>query len=227
MLRPKKHITRQKIKEDKFVTETLKTAEWIKDHQSRLTAGAIVLLIAGVVIWGYMSARQAAEDEASLLTLQGGYALDFGDLDQARFLLVEAAERYGSVPSARRATLMLGHLFFRLGAIDSSRAYYELYLDKYSKRGMLRASSMAGVAACMEEVGSHFEAAEMYEKAAKENRGGQKSAHYLLQAGRAYRMAGQTQQAMTVYERLKLEYPFEAEADRAALELAQLARQGG
>ena len=179
------------------------------------------------MIWGYVSARQAAENEASLLTLQGGYALEFGDFDQARDLLVAAAERYGSVPSARRATLMLGHLFFRLGAIDTSRTYYELYLEKYSKGGMLRASSMAGVAACMEQLGSNTEAAEMYEKAAKENRGGQKSAHYLLQAGRAYRMAGQTQQAMTVYERLKLEYPNEAEADRAALELAQLARLGG
>ena len=227
MLRPKKHITRQKIKEDKFVTETLKTAEWIKEHQSRLTAGAIAILVAGVVIWGYMSARQAAENEASLLTLQGGYALEFGDFDQALYLLSEAVERYGSVPSARRATLMLGHLFFRLGAIDTSRTYYELYLEKYSKGGMLRASSMAGVAACMEQLGSHTEAAEMYEKAARENSGSQKSAHYLLQAGRAYRMAGQTQKAMTVYERLKLEYPNAAEADRAALELAQLARQGG
>ena len=218
MLRPKKHITRQKIKEDKFVTETLKTAEWIKEHQSRLTAGAIAILVAGVVIWGYMSARQAAENEASLLTLQGGYALEFGDFDQALYLLSEAVERYGSVPSARRATLMLGHLFFRLGAIDTSRTYYELYLEKYSKGGMLRASSMAGVAACMEQLGSHTEAAEMYEKAARENSGSQKSAHYLLQAGRAYRMAGQTQKAMTVYERLKLEYPNAAEADRAALE---------
>jgi len=227
MLRPKKHITRQKIKEDKFVSETLKTAEWIKNNQSKLTAGAIVLLIAGVVFWGYISARQAAEREASLLTLQGGYALEFGDLDQARDLLVGAAERFGSVPSARRATLMLGHLFFRQGAIDTARTYYQLYLDKYSKGGILRASSMAGVAACMEQSGSHTEAAEMYEKAAKEKKGGAKSAHYLLQAGRAYRLAGQIQQAMVVYERLKFEYPNVAEADRAALELAQLARQGG
>jgi len=227
MLRPKKHITRQKIKEDKFVTETLKTAEWIKGHQSGLTGGAIAILLAGVVIWGYMSARKAAENEASLLTLQGGYALNFGDFDQALNLLGTAVERYGNAPSSRRATLMLGHLFFRMGATDTARTYYELYMNKYSKRGMLRAASMAGVAACMEQSGSHTEAAEMYEKASKENGGGQKSAHYLLQAGRAYRMAGQTQQAMTVYERLKLEYPNAAEADRAALELAQLVRQGG
>ncbi|MCK4350505.1 MAG: hypothetical protein KAX13_06585, partial [Candidatus Krumholzibacteria bacterium] len=84
MLRPKKHITRQKIKEDKFVTETLKAVGWMKGNQTRLAAGAVAALVAAVVIWGYVSARQEAEKEASLLTLQGGYALNIGNLELAR-----------------------------------------------------------------------------------------------------------------------------------------------
>jgi len=227
MLRPKKHITRQKIKEDKFVTETLKAVDWVKKNQGRLTTGLIAALVAAVVIWGYVSARQAAEREASLLILQGGYALDAGNLDLARELLVEAVERFGSAPSAGRATLMLGHLYFRLGAIDSSRGYYEVYLEKYAKGDMLRASARAGIAACLEQGGEYEEAALTYEEAAGDYRNHPKAAHYLLQAGRSYRLAGRTQQAMAVYERIKQQYPEVAEADRAAIELAQLARQGG
>ena len=227
MLRPKKHITRQKIKEDKFVTETLKAVGWMKGNQTRLAAGAVAALVAAVVIWGYVSARQEAEKEASLLTLQGGYALNIGNLELARDYLVEAVERFGRTPSAGRATLMLGHLYFRLGAVDTSRSYYELFLDKYAREKLLRASARAGVAACMEQVGDYEGAGRAYEQAAYDYRDHPKAAHYLMQAGRSYRLDGQALQAMAVYERIKEEYPEMAEADRAAIELAQLARQGG
>jgi len=227
MLRPKKHITRQKIKEDKFVTETLRAVEWMKRNQNKLIAGGAVAIIVAFVIWGSLSARQAAEREASLLTLRGGYELEQGSLDEARIHLLEAVERFGGTPSAGRATFMLGHIFFRQGATDSARGYFQQYLDRYAKQELLRAAAVAGIAACMEQQGDYPGAARTYEQAARDYKDHPKAAHYLLQAGRSYQLAGQIQQAIAVYERIKQDYPDMAEADRAAIEMAQLAHQGG
>ena len=222
MLRPKKHITRQKIKEDKFVTQTLRTVKWLKANQRRLTWAGAGVILAGVIVWGSASARAAAEKEASLLTLMGGYAMEQQDLEQARTFLLEAAEGFGRVPSAGRATFMLGQVFFQLGAIDTARIYYERYLNRYADVRLLEAAARAGIAACQEEGGQFLMAAEGYEEAADRYKGHPGAAHYLMQAARCYRLADRVPTALAVYDRVKLEYPDTAEADRAAIEIAQL-----
>ena len=227
MLRPKKHITRQKIKEDKFVTQTLKTVTWLKKNQRMLTWAGMGVILAGIILWGSVSARRAAEDEASLLSLMGGYALEQQDLQQARTFLLQAAEGYGRVPSAGRATFMLGQVFFRLGAIDTSQIYFQRYLDRFGKVNLLKSAARAGISACQEEQGNFMAAAEGFEEAARIQDGHSGAAHYLLQAARCYRLASNIPVAITMYERLKLEYPESAEADRAAIETAQLELEGG
>jgi outer membrane protein assembly factor BamD (BamD/ComL family) len=227
MLRPKKHITRQKIKEDRFVTQTLQTVKWLKANQRLLTFGAVGVILVGIILWGSASARAASEREASLLTLQGGYALEQQDLTRARSYLMQAAEQYGRVPSAGRATFMLGQVFFRLGSIDTAQVYYQRYLNRYGKVRLLESAARAGIAACQEERGDYSAAAAGYEAAARSYEGHPRAAHYLFQAARCYRLADRLPSAMTVYERLKTEYPGTAEADRASIETAQIALEDG
>ena len=227
MLRPKKHITRQKIKEDKFVTQTLRTVKWLKTNQRRLTFGGFGIVLAGIILWGSSSARGASEKEASLLTLMGGYAIEQQDLVQARTFLMQAAEGIGRVPSAGRATFMLGQVFFRLGSIDTAQVYYQRYLDRYGDVQLLKSSARAGIAACQEERGSFGQAAEGYEDAARLYRDHPVAARFLMQAARCYRLADQVPLALTLYERLKIDFPGTAEADRAAIEIARIAQEGG
>lgn len=227
MLRPKKHITRQKIKEDKFVTETLKAVNWLKKNQRKITAGAVIAALGLLVLWGAVSARRAGERESSLLTLQGGYLLEAGNLMEARTLLLQAAEEYGNVPSAGRATFMLGQVYFRLGSIDSSRIYYMRYLKEFGRNSMMKAAATAGLAACLDQQENYLAAAEEYESAAREYSDHPQTASYLLQAGRCYRLAGQRDRAITVYEQIMQKYPDSAESDRASIEMAQLAFDGG
>ncbi|MFC1595406.1 tol-pal system YbgF family protein [Gemmatimonadota bacterium] len=227
MLRPKKHITRQKIKEDKFVTKTLIAVAWLKKNQKRLTFAGLGIILGGIILWGSASARKAAEEEASLLTLMGGYALEQQDFQQARTFLLQAAEGFGRVPSAGRATFMLGQVFFRLGAIDTSQSYYQRYLDRYARIPLLKAAARAGISACQEELGNFTPAAEGYKEAARFEEGHPEAAHYLLQAARCYRLANNVPAAITLYEQLKIEFPESAEADRASIETAQLAQEGG
>jgi TolA-binding protein len=227
MLRPKKHITRQKIKEDKFITRTLQTADWVKTRQKQLIYGAIAVAVLVFVVLGLTSARRATERQASLLVLQAGYAIDQSSYAAARGLLTEAVERYGSSRSGGRATFMLAQLLFHEGSTDSSRTLYQRYLDRYGHDDLLKAAARAGLAACMEAAGEFVAAAEAYEKSADSFRGSGNAAHYLLQAGRCHRLAGNDREALSIYDRITEEYPNNAEADRARIERAMLARQGG
>ncbi len=226
MLRPKKHITRQKLKEDKFVTETMKVVNWLKSNQKVLTYGLIGAAVVIVILWGSLSAREAAEREASILTLQAGYALESNNLDQARILLLEAVENFGTVPSAGRATFMLGHVLFRLGQIDSARVFYDRYLNRFAKGRFFKAAATAGLAACLEQTGDWTEAAEQYTEAARLLGEHISAADYLLQAGRCWTLAGRTEQAITVYEQLTTRFPDSGQADRAAILRAEITANG-
>ncbi|MFO7768694.1 MAG: tetratricopeptide repeat protein [bacterium] len=227
MLRPKKHITKQKIKEDQFVTRTLETAEWARKNQRYLIGGFVALVLVGVVIAGSLRAAAAAEERASLLTLQAGYAIDAGETETARALLNEAIQRFGGTDSAGRATVMMAGLLFQEGAVDSARTFYQRYLDRHGDVPMLRSASRAGIAACTESAGDFAEAARLYEEAAEARHAQPGAPIFLLQAGRCYRNADMPQEAMRVYERIKNDFPDFAEADRAAIELAALAHKGG
>ena len=71
----------------------------------------------------------------------------------------------------------------------------------------------AGLAACMEAVGEFAAAAEAYLESADSFRGSGNAAHYLLQAGRCYRLAGNDQAALAIYDRIAEEYLFWDNAD--------------
>jgi tetratricopeptide (TPR) repeat protein len=227
MLRPKKHITRQKIKEDKFITQTLQTADWVKRRQRPMILGSVALVVVAIMIMSLFAARRAAEREASILVLQAGYLIEMVDLSGARLQLSLARERYGGTRSAGRATFMLAQLLFQEGAVDSSRSLYQEYLDDYGHDDILRGAAEAGLAACLEESGDFLAAAEAYQDTAEKNRDQPSAAHYLMQAGRCYRLAGDLSQAVALYQRIADEYPNNAEADRARIEKALLERQRG
>jgi TolA-binding protein len=122
---------------------------------------------------------------------------------------------------------MLAQLLFHDGATDSSRTLYQRYLDRYGHDDLLKAAARAGLAACMEAAGEYAAAAEAYEESADSFGGSGNAAHYLLQAGRCHRLAGDNQAALSIYDRIAEEYPNNAEGDRARIERATLARQGG
>jgi len=227
MLRPKKHITRQKIKEDKFITQTLQTADWVKRRQRPLIAGGVAVVIVAVVVTSLISARRAAEREASALVLQAGYLIEAFDLAGARANLNEARVRYGGSRSAGRATFMLAQLLFQEGETDSARSLYQEYLSDYGQSDILRVGAEAGLAACLEEGGDFLAAAEAYRRTAERAPNKTNVARYLLQAGRCYRLAGDVAQAIEIYQHIADTYPNDAEGDRARIEKALLERQGG
>jgi tetratricopeptide (TPR) repeat protein len=227
MLRPKKHITRQKLKEDKFITRTLQVFNWIKRRQRELIIGLVAVVVVFLAWNGLRSAGRAAEREASLLLLQAGYAQDEGRTDVAREHLEFALDHYGRSRSGGRAAFLLAGNYFQSGAIDSAEATYKLYLRKNTKDPLLTAAARAGLAACRESRGEYEPAARAWQEAGAAYRNDATTPQYYMEAARCFRLAGRIPEALALYDRIQNEFPGRAEADRASIERAILARTGG
>ena len=93
--------------------------------------------------------------------------------------------------------------------------------------GLLEAAARAGLAACMEASGDYLGAAEAYLRTAERDDEQPQAPHYMMQAGRCFRLAGEVRRAAEIYEQIAREYPNSAEGDRARVERAILARQEG
>jgi len=176
---------------------------------------------------GLRSSGRAAEREASLLVLQAGYAQDEGRTEAAQAHLEFALDHYGRSRSGGRAAFLLAGSYFQSGAIDSAAATYQLYLKKYAKDPLLTAASRAGLAACRESRGEYEPAARAWQEAGASYRNDATTPQYYLQAARCYRLAGRIPEALALYDRIQNEFPGRAEADRASIERAILARTGG
>jgi tetratricopeptide (TPR) repeat protein len=227
MLRPKKHITRQKLKEDKFISRTLQVVGWTRRNQRVLIYVLAAVIVVSLVVTGLLSAGRAAEREASLLVLQAGYAQDEGRTEAARAHLEFALNHYGRSPSAGRAVFLLAGIYFQDGAIDTAATTYQLYINKYAKDQLLLAAARAGLAACSESRGEYEQAARQWQDAGATCRNDATTPQYYMQAARCFRLAGRATDALALYDRIQNEFPGRAEADRAAIERAILARTGG
>jgi len=222
MLRPKKHISRKKIKEDRFVTLSFQVAGWIRAHRTPLMAAGIGVIVLIFAVAGLYSSRRAAEEQASLLALEGGYELSAGNLETAQRVLQEAVNRYPRTRSAGRASYMLAQVYFQMRDIDRAQELYEQYLKRHARDNLTRAGAQAGLGACHEQREDWTEAARAYETAARIINNPGMEASYLLRAARAWRLGGDTTRSVMLYDRLIQEHPFTAEADRASVEKAML-----
>jgi len=161
-----------------------------------------------------------------MLVLQAGFAQDEGRPEAAQAHLEFALDHYGGSRSAGRAAFLLAGLYFQVGSIDSALTTYQLYIRKYAKDPLLTAAARAGLAACSESRGEYEPAARQWQAAGAAYSNDATTPQYYMQAARCYRLAGRIPDALALYDRIQNEFPGRAEADRAAIERAILARTG-
>ena len=71
---------------------------------------------------------------------------------------------FGGTKSAEQATFMLGKVNLQTRNYPESIRYFEMYLQKYQKNLLNRASSYTGLGTALENQGNFQEAAEAFEK---------------------------------------------------------------
>ena len=148
MLKPKRKITRDQIKNDSFVETIFDIRSYVMDNSkllSRIGGGFVVLLLL-IVFLGQSSKNN--KREAEFLLTQSNVYLDNGDSQNAKIILQELVDEYGNTESGRLGGYHLAQLYLKKGEnllllTSANEAISSLYQENNDIRNAIKYQSVA------------------------------------------------------------------------------------
>ena len=191
MLKPRKKLTKREIKEDALVTAYYQAQKYFKKHQKIIQY--TLLGLAAVIVISVLMIR-SKKNAGHLAAEKMGIAEEYyytGNIDKAVGMFNEVIETYPGSEASGHAVFLLADSYFTKKDYDQAEKYFRLFYDKYNKEGAFAASSLAGIAACLETKNEYAEAAGLYEKAGQKSEGSFEAPFFLEDAARCYLLAGE------------------------------------
>jgi outer membrane protein assembly factor BamD (BamD/ComL family) len=214
-------ITKKEMKQDKFVTYSLKVSEWIQKHLNEALMGAGGVILVAVILFFVLSSQAKKQQKAAELLGRASLELQAGNMGQAVGDLQTVLDKYGGTKSAGKAAFFLASAYFYAQDYLQAQTFFERYLEEYKEDPLLSASARAGIADCHMQRGNFVLAGEAYANVVSLNPQGFFAPEYLLKAASAYLKADQKDKAREILNRLIQEYPDSREIHQAKLKLAE------
>lgn len=170
--------------------------------------GAILLAIVGAFFW---NREQAAKNQEATGKLEGivkryevGNYSGAIEGDSTAMGLKEIVKNFSGTVSGEQAKLYLANAYFQLRNYEEAQKTFE-GVSSFSP--LVKGSALAGEAACYEQKKEYKKAAQLFRRAADAVRNDAITPIYLENAGRNFELAGEKSDAISIYEKLKKEYP--------------------
>ena len=202
-------------------TEAAPTASWLQDPKRQAFAGLAAVAVIALGVWFVVTSGRRKEEFAARVFSQALATADKGNLPQASADLQRVIQTYAGTEAANEAVLALNQIRMASGQSELAAANLgDFVARKPAPRFAAPAYGLLGVA---QENGRKFaEAAAAYEQAAASAEVAYVKASYLIDAGRAYRLAGKTQDAIRVYRTVVEKYPGAPSVNEAQVRLGEL-----
>ena len=227
MLKPKRKITKKEIKQDSLLTAYAQLTSFYYENKKYISYAltALVLIVIGIFV--YTNNRRANNEKASAEFAKVFPIYDNGASDVKQFKvaidgqpergimgLKAIVENYGGSDAGEMARFYLANAYYQLGQFDDAQKAF----DSFSTGNpFLEASGYAGLASCYEVKHDYAKAASYFEKAANLVTSAVATPEYLNSAARCYGLSGEKEKAISLYKKLKKEYPtstFARDVDR-------------
>jgi len=213
------------MKEDKFITAVLKGTGYAKENTQGvlLVVVALVVIIAGIVIWRSHIANKQENAQSKLGIAQIAY--QDGQFLEAKDSLLSLVNGYGKTESAHVGMFLLGHLYYAIGIRDSAGIFWNDFLKTGFEDKDLQAAAKAGLAAIQSDNGNYMNAAETYKDLYSEypdyfNRG-----DWIFKAAENYLAAGEKGKAREFFQKFIDEYGENPRVQNAKIIVAELNAQ--
>lgn len=206
--------------QDHAATESIRRP-WYRDQQRWLLIAVGVVIIGAIVGWFVVVSGQRKEQFAARSLNQARTAAEAGNLPLASSELQRLITTYKGTDAANEAVITLNQVRMVNGQSELAVVGLREFLasDPPSK---YVAPAYGLLGAALENAKRWAEAANAYQQAS--NAGGVPylKASYLVDAGRAYRLAGRTQEAEKAYRTILEKYPDAPSFTEAQVRLAEL-----
>jgi outer membrane protein assembly factor BamD (BamD/ComL family) len=194
---------------------------WYQDRQRYLLAALIVLAAAAIVGWFVVASERRKEQFAGRSLNQARAAAEAGNLPLASSELQRLITTYKGTDAASEAVITLNQVRMVNGQSElAAVGLREFLATKPAAKYVAPANGLLGAA--LENSKRWIEAANAYTQASNAAEVPYLKASYLLDAGRAYRQAGRTQDAVRAYRTILEKYPDSPSFTEAQVRLAEL-----
>jgi outer membrane protein assembly factor BamD (BamD/ComL family) len=194
---------------------------WYRDRRRQLVAAIAVAAAAAIVGWFLLASGTRKEQFAARSLNQAQAAAEAGNLPLASSELQRLITTYKGTDAASEAVLTLNQVRMVNGQSELAAVGLREYLAaKPAKKYVAPAYGLLGAA--LENSKRWAEAADAYSQASNAAEVEYLKANYLVDAGRAYREAGNTQEAERAYRTILEKYPKSPSFTEAQVRLAEL-----
>ncbi len=226
---PEKTSKRQELRQDSIVTLYAKALMYFEENRNVVYGALAGVVVVALGIAGYAYYQTQQQEQAQQLLAQIVTTYEQGNYQQAldgtaeTLGLLEIADQYGGTQAGNLATFYAADALYRMGEFDRALTYFQRF-DKTND--LIGASALAAEAAIYESRDAFATAAKRYQEAAHQFESDLTTPRYLMDAGEAYVEAGEYEQALSVYQTIKDEYPESEQAQNIDRYIAQVrARQ--
>jgi TolA-binding protein len=194
---------------------------WARNNRRTVTTAAAVLAVIGGGIWFFISAKARKEAFAARALREAQGEIQAGNVPLATSDLSRLVSSYQGTSAAAEGAIVLGQLRLARGEADSAIRELRGFTESHPRpRFAAAAYNLLGEA--LEQKGRMAEAAEAYAQAAATWPYDYLKAQSLLDAGRAFRAAGDTARAVQSYQRVVRDHSKSPAAVEAHLRLGEL-----
>ncbi|HUR93398.1 MAG TPA: tetratricopeptide repeat protein [Gemmatimonadales bacterium] len=194
---------------------------WYRDRNRQLAAIAAALVVAGLIAWFLLSSGRRKEEFAARSLNQARAAAEAGNLPLASSELQKLIQTYKGTEAANEAVITLNQVRMVNGQSELAAVGLRDYLAT-SPKPEFAAPANGLLGAALENARKYADAGEAFAAASKLADLEYLKARYLVDAARAYREAGKTQEAVAIYRDIIQKYPNSASVTEAQVRLAEL-----
>jgi outer membrane protein assembly factor BamD (BamD/ComL family) len=194
---------------------------WYRDRRRQSVAAVALLAVIAIVAWFILASGKRKEQFAARSLNQARSAAEAGNLPLASSELQRLITTYKGTDAASEAVITLNQVRMINGQSELAAVGLREYLaSKPAKKYLAPAYGLLGAA--LENSKRWADAAESYNQAAGVAEVEYLKASYLVDAGRAYREAGKTQDAERAYRTVLEKYSTSPRFTEAQVRLAEL-----
>lgn len=194
---------------------------WYRDRTRQLVALAVALLGAGLIGWFLLSSGRRKEEFAARSLNQARAAAEAGNLPLASSELQKLIQAYKGTEAASEAVITLNQVRMVNGQSElAAVGLREFVATKPAPEFAAPANGLLGAA--LENARKYADAGDAFLAASRAADLDYLRARYLVDAARAYREGGKTQQAVAAYREVIQKYSTTSSVTEAQVRLAEV-----
>ena len=197
------------------------TKPWYQDRRRYIIAGLAILAVLALVAWFIVASGRRKEEFAARSLNQARAAAEAGNLPLASSELQKLIAAYKGTDAASEAVITLNQVRMVNGQSELAVVGLREFIGSKPAE-QYRTPAYGLLAAALENSKRWGDAANAYAEASAATQVEYLKAKYLIDAGRAFREGGKTEEAARTYRTLLEKYPKSPSVTEAQVRLAEL-----